>query len=299
MKIEGPLMSHFAAGTIGKTLTFRRTPTGQVAYAHFIPKQPNTKTQADRHALYSILAARWHTLSSTERDHFAPAAAAYRITLFNAYMGYNLRRLNPAQLDGLLAWWPAIVPAGNVLHDLLPGRWDAEFVSIDPTNAWPQDSQRAGQVIEFPGTGYANVPSPPSSTAAYTWAFWFKQNSYTGTAAIVDTGDTAHYLQGRTAGQRLQHVLRGVAAYTNQFLLDDFTWHHYAGTYQGTNIEIYLDARYYMIAPQPIPPTANVYMRFGAHSIGVPPVYFNGRVDDLRFYSRSLDLPDIQELAAR
>jgi len=298
MKVTGPLMSQFAAGTIGKQLIFRSTPRGTVAYPHFRPKQPGSIGQVNHQSLFGLLADRWNYLTQEQRDYFLPTASHLHISSYNAYLAMNLARLNPAQPEGLIGWWPGIVPAGDVLHDLTANRKDGDFVSLDPNLAWPVDPTRGGRVIEYDGTGYVDVPSPRSSVDAYTWAFWFKQNAYTGGSAIVDTGWVAHYVHARFSAQKATHRLRIVTAVSAPMFLTDFTWHHYAGTFTGTTIEIHIDGILHQLVPAAVAPTANAYMRFGAHNIGVTHVGFRGRVDDLRFYNRSLSGPDIAELAA-
>ena len=297
MKVTGPLMSQFAAGTIGHQLIFRRTARAHAAYLHFKPNQPGSEAQVNHQILFHLLADRWNYFTQFDKDYWLPAAERASITPFNAYLAYNLHRLNPAQPAGLIGWWPNLVPAGDVLHDLTSNRKDGEFVSLNPDNAWPDSAHRGGRVIEYDGAGYVNIPDPPSSTTAYTWAFWFKQNAYTGASAIVDTGYDAHYAHCRFSAQKAAHVLRLVYAYTPAMFLTDFTWHHYAGTFIGTNIEINIDGGHLQTVPGAVAPAANVYMRFGAHSLGVPFVGFRGQVDDLRFYDRFLTGPQITQLA--
>lgn len=298
MKVTNPLMSRFAAGTIGHQLIYRKTPRGHAAYLHFNPEQPNSAAQQAHHALFQLLANRWNYLDHEDRELWLPTAQANRITRYNAYMSYNLQRLRPVQLEGLLAWWPGLVPGSCFLHDLIPGRKDAEFVNMSPDTAWAADNVRRGLVIEFPGDGYCNVPDPPSTTDDYTWTFWFKQNAYTGGSAIVDTGYIGRYMHARFGAQRTAHVLKNTWARSTQMFLNDFTWHHYAGGWQGTDLEIRIDGIFHAITPQNVAPAEQITMRFGAHSIGVPFVGFRGRLDDLRFYTRFLTPADVLELAA-
>jgi len=297
MKVHQPLMSLFAHGTLGHQLIFRKTARAHSAYLHFNPKQPATEAQVNHHILFSLLAKRWYWLDYPAKDFWIPFAKELQITPYNAYLGYNLHRLNPAQPEGLIAWWPNLVPAGDVLHDLSPDRKDGEFVNLNPDTAWAHSPQRRGDVIEYDGTGYVNVPTPPSTTGPYTWAFWFKQNAYTGGSAIVDTGHTGRYVQCRFSTQRATHLLRDKAAFTPQLFLYDFTWHHYAGVWDGKEITIYIDGTLHHTTEQLIAPADQVEMRFGVYGIGVPNVYFHGQVDDLRFYARDLTQPQIAQLA--
>jgi len=299
MKVENPLLSRLAHGTLASTIIYRRTPRGHAAYLHFKPKQPMTDAQKNHHELFHLLADRWNYLEAADRDYWLPIAEDEHMTTYNAYMQYNLERLNPAQPANLIGWWPNLIPAGDVLHDLTAAHNDGEFVSLNPDTAWALSLERRGRVIEYDGTGYVNVPDPPSTTGNYTWAFWFKQNAYTPLSAIVDTGYIARYTHARFGSQRAYHVLRNTFAPSPQMFLDNFTWHHYAGTWEQTTMQLYIDGAFASAAGQVVPLLPQVYMRFGIHNVGVAPVGFNGQVDDLRFYNRQLVLADIQELAAR
>lgn len=299
MKVENPFMSRFAHGTLGHQLIFRRTPKAHAVYLHFKPKQPRTEAQVNHQSLFHLLADRWNHLTEAEKDYFQLPAEVAHMTRYNLYLRYNLQRLNPAQPAGLIGWWPNLIPAGPVLHDLTANRKDAEFVNLNPLTAWPHSARRRGYVISYDGTGYVNVPAPPSSTVTYTWAFWFKQNAYTDGSAIVDTDWTRHYVQCRFEFERATHRVRTCTALTPKMFLDDFTWHHYAGTYHPLRLRIYIDAVLHDTLIRPLPSDAQTAMRFGTHSLGVPPVHFRGQVDDLRFYDRNLDILQIAQLAAR
>ena len=127
---------------------------------------------------------------------------------------------------------------------------------------------------------------------------WVKQNAYTATSAIVDTGYSAHYAHARFSAQKTAHVLRLTYAYSPPMFLTDFTWHHYAGAYIDTYIAIWIDGLFITLVPNATAPNPNYFMHFGIHDLGVPPVGFRGRVDDLRFYNRFLQTAEVAELAA-
>jgi len=297
MKVEHPLMSRFASGTLGHQLIFRRTPRAHAAYLHFKPKQPDSRAQQNWHILFARLANRWPKLDQAAKDFWLVESFFRRISPYNAYLNYNLRSLNPAQPEGLIGWWPNLVPEGNTLHDLCATTKDGEFVDLDPDAAWIWSAHRNRYVIEYSGAGYINIPDPPSTTGAYTWACWFKQNAYTGGSAIVDTGAIGRYVQCRFAGQRATHNLRGIVAYTPQMFLTDFTWHHYAGTWDTKQLQIYIDGVLHHTLDQLTAPEPQTTMLFGVYGVGVPKVYFAGQVGDLRFYDRDLTQPQIAELA--
>lgn len=299
MKLGAPLMSLFAAGTLGHALIYRRTRRGTSAYRHFRPTQPNTLAQQNHHILFGLLAARWNHFNAAERDYWIPAAQAARVTPYNAYLAYNLRRLNPAQPDDLIAWWTSIIPSGSVLHDLTANRYDGEFVNLNPANAWPEVARRRGHVIAFDGVGYVNVPDPPSVTTPYSLACWFKQTTHVNLASLMDTGHVQNWNFGFFTGGVLAFVHRQRWAFTAPIWATDFDWHHLAGTWDGEEIHIYVDGVHVDDQDNAPAPAGQATLWIGQRGVAHADVPFHGLIDDLRIYRRYLDQPAVTELAAR
>lgn len=290
-------MSRFAHGTLAHQLIYRRTPRAHAAYLHFKPIQPATEAQQNHHILFARLADRWSHLEHPAREYWNPQANALRITPYNAYLQYNLHRLNPAQPENLIGWWPNLVPAGDTLHDLSGYLKDGELVNLNPDNAWVHSPNRRGKVINYDGIGYVNVPEPPSATETYTWAFWFKQNAYTNQSCIVDTGFALRYQQALFLSSKIHHWVRDKAAQSDPTWQTDFAWHHYCGTYHLNSISLYIDNQLSQSTPQPTDPEPQLKMTFAAWLNEMPAYHFSGQVDDLRFYNRKLEASQRQQLA--
>ena len=298
MKVTNPLACLQAAGTLAKTIIFRRTKRGHTAYRYFKPKQPHTIKQQAYHALFGMLADRWNTLDTASKRLWEPLANAHSITRYNAYLQHNLRRLNPAQIDGLIGWWPNLVPGGSILHDLTVNNRDGEFVSLNPATAWPNDTQRQGQVIEFTDPGYVNVPTPPSTVGHFSVAAWIKQNVYTHNCAIIDTGVVTSYCFGQIRFERLAAVVANYFVTTDQIWLTDFDWHHVAFCWDGSSLYLWIDGVVLPATGTNTPPAAQTQMWIARRAVETAGETFQGRVDDLRLYARALSTADVLELAS-
>jgi len=299
MKVDHPFFATRVGGQLGKQLIFRRTRRGHTAYRYFKPVQPGSTAQLEHSSLFSLLAHRWPSLSAEAKNQFSGASEYIRVSKYNAYLMYNLRRLNRAQLDGLVAWWPNIVPGGTTLHDLCPDHYDGELENLNPDTAWPTDQFRDGQTIEISGDGYVDVPDPPSVTSPFTMACWFKQNDYVHRSAILDTGSVTRYTFGYFWSATLMHVLRNVTVPGPGDWTTIFAWHHLAFQWDGSQINLWLDGVPVAGVGQNLAPAAQTTMWIGRRGVEAPDFSFHGRIDDLRLYDRILTTPNVEELAAR
>jgi len=299
MKVVNPLHCLQCTGTLAKTLIFRRTRQGHTVYTRFSVTQPNTPAQQNHHILFRRLAQRWQTLDQAARDCWGPPAETAKISPYNAYLGYNLVRLNADQPADLVAWWTNLVPAGSILHDLGPGQHDAEFVDLPPGPAWTYDIHRGGKVIEFTPPGYVNVPTPPQLGKPFTIAAWMKQNTYTHNCALIDTGVVTNYCFGQIRYERLAGVLANYFVTTDPIWLTAFDWHHVAFCWDGNQLNLWIDGIPVTGTASNTPPAAQTQMWIARRGVETAGETFHGRLDDLRLYSRILSTADVLELAAR
>lgn len=86
----------------------------------------------------------------------------------------------------------------------------------------------------------------------------------------------------------------------NKTLLTAGNWHHITGTYDGTNVRIYLDGTQHQATPivGAINPS-NEPLFIGAEpDQGNPKYFFNGAIDEVEIFSRALGLQEIQNIFA-
>jgi hypothetical protein len=144
-------------------------------------------------------------------------------------------------------------------------------------------------------------------TDAITIAAWVKPDLNEITLPIVNKYRSAvefraYWLYGWTSGEpgpRFR-VCTGAneicgEAYINE-LLPTASWSFVVGTYDGSNLKLYIDGALKAngsVTGQIC--TNSLPLRIGADN-ELPPYYFNGKIDDVRIYNRALSASEIQAL---
>jgi hypothetical protein len=190
--------------------------------------------------------------------------------------------------------------------------------SADPT--W--GAGQVGNAVAFDGATYADIPNSPSldiSGTAITIAGWINTVA-SGDAVIIDkpynaddvvngTFESPFYQYGIERSRRdlvfnfadsdttVQSVRssRTIGLDEVGFIQDD-VWQHFAVTYDGTNVKWYVNG----IQQNSVPTTGNLQARGNRLRIGgddASQQFYNGQLDDLRIYDRTLNVADIRALA--
>jgi len=90
-KIQGPLFSVSASGTIADTATYRATPRGAIAQMPPIPKTAANANQRRERARLALAMLSWRLLYDTERDKWVTAGLAFGMA---AHMLYTREYIN-------------------------------------------------------------------------------------------------------------------------------------------------------------------------------------------------------------
>lgn len=74
-------------------------------------------------------------------------------------------------------------------------------------------------------------------------------------------------------------------------------WYHFAGTFDGKTLRVYVDGKLEGEAAnnKPIPPS-DLDLWIGADDFGRPTDHFPGKIDEVRIYNKSLSEADIQRV---
>lgn len=140
-------------------------------------------------------------------------------------------------------------------------------------------------------------------TTEITVAAWIKADSLNSTGIIAGLG-YAWRLSAGSGGNVAFQVMNTspVSAATGTIPVDDGTWHHVAGAYDGTEYKLYIDGRTNVSAASSgeLKGGATAYYgTIGAHfkrSNGAPKKFFNGLIDDVRIYDRVLSEEEVLEI---
>jgi len=170
------------------------------------------------------------------------------------------------------------------------------------------DDDRGSYVLSLPADGdyvYFDRSWSGIVTTEITVAAWIKTSSM-GSDDNIATLGWAWKLQSGPGGNVAFHVMNTspVTAAMGTLPVDDGTWHHVAGAYDGTEYKLYIDGRTNVsVASSGIlmGEATAYYGTIGAHykrSDGAPKNFFNGLIDDVRVYNRVLSEEEIREITA-
>lgn len=95
-KIQGPLMSITAAGSIGSMLTYSTTTSSPVAKRISAPAKRTSAAQQARRVIYLDAVTAWHALTETEKAEYSAQAKPLNITGYNLFLSQNLTAAPPA-----------------------------------------------------------------------------------------------------------------------------------------------------------------------------------------------------------
>ncbi len=162
---------------------------------------------------------------------------------------------------------------------------------------------RFGRAGSFDGTSYIYVPhnSSINPTNSITVAAWARSNTSTWNNYTMFVSKRNAFVLGPQSGTKLMYfyvyVNNGwrIASFTPTF--DITLWHHYAGTYDGTNVKLYIDGA-------PVASTTyagNINTDTGPLYIGKDDGYsrqFNGLLDEVAIFNRALSDTEVLALSS-
>lgn len=123
VKLNGPLFSLDASGTIGDAITFSKWKGRPYARERVIPANPQSGPQVGMRAMLKFLSQEWTNLSAANQATWVTRAAATAISSFNAFISYNQTRWrsfkspskeDPAAEAGVGGDAPTTTPTGGV-----------------------------------------------------------------------------------------------------------------------------------------------------------------------------------------
>lgn len=89
---QAPLFGLDASGSIGGAITFSKWKGRNVVRIKSTPSNPRSAAQTSTRAMMSFLGNIWASLSPTEKAAWQTLADADRVSPFNAFVKYNMKR---------------------------------------------------------------------------------------------------------------------------------------------------------------------------------------------------------------
>jgi hypothetical protein len=177
----------------------------------------------------------------------------------------------------------------------LVGHWESEGNASDSSGKGNHD---VGQ-----DDGWVEIPHSPlfDITNQITVAAWIKVRDFDdGDQRVICKGDNMWRLRRHSNNSWMQFRLNGVAENDGAIgttSVDDGEWHHVAGTYDQSNLILYVDAA---VDQTVSAPGNTIGTDTGNLFIGIEDDMsddWNGLIDDVRVYDYALSLAEIIYLA--
>ena len=213
-----------------------------------------------------------------------------------AVLGMSLTIPAEAADPDLVGHWTFDEGSGTTAFDSSGNGNDGTFVGAPQWVAG-----KLGGALEFNGDDYLDCGNDPSLDIRdqITIAFWFKveafQNSW---EAFFSKGDSAYRAsRGGGSGNGTHMGISGTTASPSYFngptIITGGEWHHYAGTYDGTEARIYIDGVVDVIYPSTGQIAIESDPLWIANNSQNTNRQLHGLMDDVRLYSRGLSEVEI------
>ena len=92
VKMQGPLHSAAASGSVGQAITLLNNKSRAVMKRHARPKNPRTDRQTPIRAAVKFLAQNWRSLTPAQKATWRPHADVKGTAPYHAFLGKNMKR---------------------------------------------------------------------------------------------------------------------------------------------------------------------------------------------------------------
>ncbi len=209
----------------------------------------------------------------------------------------NVFTISPAgSSGGLIAYYPfngsANDESGNGRHGVNHGVTLTTDRFGNPGKAYQFNG--TSSFIDIPGTNNLHLNSGGFTLAA--WVNFTEQNSIHAIVGKHISGyGNGYYLMVRPASKIEFFVSSEYGLQTSE-LYNDGAWHFIVGTYDGTEMKLYVDGELKSSQTKALSNLNDSTIMIGRHHAGVASDYFNGKIDDIRIYDKAINYSEILQM---
>ena len=215
---------------------------------------------------------------------------------------FLLVRTSPARADittGLVLWLELSAGSGTTAVDSATGNGaqNATLPGAPSTPTWITSGCRPGGCLSFDGTNDYISGSPVGATTAFTVTVWVNPTLITGSnREIYTSANDIYTLRLDPNPKFFVNVGGAYTSCTHTTGLSLSTWTHLAGTWDGSNIRLYINGVLSSASPCAKTGTTGATGNYiiGIHN-GFVANPFNGQIDSVRVYTRGLTASDVAE----
>ena len=203
VKLNAPLMSLDASGTVANSITFAKWKGRNYARVRVIPSNPRSEKQIGIRAIIKFLGQQWASIGPANQATWQDLASQTNVSEFNAYVGKNAydwrnalypSKAYPAARSSSAPSAPTISVTGgtrqatiNITKGATPPTWGYSIhrsTSPGITAQWTN----CIAVVPVDGSGNASYIDTPLDAGTYYYtAVPFNQDGKHGTQATEDS----------------------------------------------------------------------------------------------------------------
>ena len=198
----------------------------------------------------------------------------------------------------LVGYWPFNEGSGNEAKDASGNGHDGELIDAPQ---WVQG--KFGTALDFGGTGsYVLVPDDDALDLSdeVTFMGWFSLNEpIVGQRRMMSKNNSVFFLFDFSDPNSLDFLVKPNNDFAESTTVDWAIgeWYHFAGTYDGDALRIYINGELEGETGG-VPPidTSDLDLWIGADDWQLPTTSLPGIMDDVRIYSKALTADEIKEV---
>jgi len=217
----------------------------------------------------------------------------------NIYDNFEINKDSPFY-RGLVGFWAMGNPAcrnSNTLIDLSPYGNHGTLTNMDPATDWVQDGERAALdfdgVDDYTDCGNSSILNP---TGVITWSLWCMPYVAQDAKCIIsktNTSDFSNIIRTYTSPNSWAFTYGNKQIYVSN-TLTVAKWQHVVGTYDGTDVKLYVDGiERGFVTQTGLSSNPSYSLRIGSNNGNG---YFNGIIDNVLVYNRALSSDEVKQL---
>ncbi len=199
--------------------------------------------------------------------------------------------------DGLVAYWPFDEGKGKKVIDATGNGHDGEF-NDDPK--WVDGKFEAG--LEFDGVDdHVIIPDDPAFAIEenITLMAWFCPNDALTGRRLMSKNNAIFVLFDFGNADSIDFLVKPNNTFAESTTTDwkAGEWYHFAGTFDGKTMKVYINGELEGEAPNGVPiAPSTLELWIGGDDLGNATDHFPGKIDEVRLYEKTLSEADIQHV---
>ena len=201
-----------------------------------------------------------------------------------------------AVAEGLVAYWTFDEGSGDETQDLTGNGHDGE---LQNGVEWTEGAFHSALAFDDPAE-YVLVPDRDDLDLAdaVTYSLHFKPMGDLTSRRLMVKNDAVFVIFDFGNPLSIDFLVKPNNDFAESTTTDweEGRWYHFAGTFDGSELRVYVDGVLEGETPNNVPiPPSDLDLWIGADDFGRPTDAFPGAVDDVRIYNRALDESEVRE----